>query len=102
MILGILNEIWLSNYRQGASMARILYRMLSLLVVMFITSCASLPTMHDYTANQTGLVACKFATETMPPLAIQHEEAVYGEGTVQSRTQARNGIADCYKKLGQE
>jgi hypothetical protein len=35
-------------------------------------------------------------------MAIQHEEVVYGEGTVQSRTQARNGIADCYKKLGQE
>ena len=102
MIMSIYNEIWFSNYRQGASMVRILYRMLSLLVVMFITSCASLPTMHDYTANQTGLVACKFATETMPPMAIQHEEVVYGEGTVQSRTQARNGIADCYKKLGQE
>lgn len=83
-------------------MVTIPYRMLSLLVVMLTMSCASVPTMRDYTANQTGLVACKFATETMPPMAIQHEEVVYGEGTVQSRTQARNGIADCYKKLGQE
>ena len=83
-------------------MVTIPYRMLSLLVVMLTMSCASVPTMHDYTVNQTGLVACKFATETMPPMAIQHEEVVYGEGTVQSRTQARNGIADCYKKLGQE
>ena len=50
--------------------------------------------LHDYTANQTGLVACKFAAETMPPMPIDHELAIYGEGTVQSRTQARQGIAD--------
>ena len=98
----VYHEIWLSNDRQGASMVRILSRMLSLLIVMFTTSCESLPTMHDYTANQTGIVACKFAAETMPPMPIHHELAIYGEGTVQSRTQARQGIADCYKKLGQE
>ncbi len=83
-------------------MVRILNRMLSLLVVVLTTSCADLPTMHDYTANQTGLVACKFAAETMPPMPTHHELAIYGEGTVESRTQARQGIANCYKRLGQK
>ena len=55
--------------------------------------------MYDYTPNQTGLLACRFAAETTVPIATHHEEPVYGDGTVQSRTRVRNGIADCYENL---
>tara|TARA_B110001454_G_C12400904_1_gene300850 strand:+ start:354 stop:500 length:147 start_codon:yes stop_codon:yes gene_type:complete len=45
------------------------------------------------------MVACKYASEIIEPLITRHEDLVYGDGTVQSRSQARNGIADCYEKL---
>ncbi len=34
----------------------------------------------------------------MPPIT-GYEDLVYGDGTVQSRSQVRNGIADCYEKI---
>jgi len=71
----------------------------ALLVATLTMSCSSAPTMYDYTPNQTGLLACRFAAETTVPIATHHEEPVYGDGTVQSRTRVRNGIADCYENL---
>ena len=76
--------------------------MLALLVASTTMSCTSVPTIYDYTPNQTGLLACKFAAETIAPIPTQHEHLVYGDATVQSRTQARNSSADCYEKLYQK
>jgi hypothetical protein len=74
-------------------------QLLILLITAFTISCSSTSTEHDYTINQTGMVACKYASETITPIIMQHENLVYGDGTVQSRSQAHNGIADCYEKL---
>jgi len=73
--------------------------LLILLATALVLSCSNTTTEYDYTINQTGMVACKYASEIIEPLITRHEDLVYGDGTVQSRSQARNGIADCYTKL---
>ena len=83
-------------------MLRTTYLMLALLVATVTMSCTSVPTIYDYTPNQTGLLACRYAAETTGPIPTHHEHLVYGDATVQSRTQARNGTADCYEKLEQK
>ena len=73
--------------------------LLILLATALVLSCSNTTTEYDHTINQTGMVACKYASEIIEPLITRHEDLVYGDGTVQSRSQARNGIADCYTKL---
>lgn len=80
-------------------MIRTPYQVLIPLITAFTISCSSTSTEHDYSINQTGMVACKYASETIMPIIIQYEDLVYGDGTVQSRAQAYNGIDDCYEKL---
>ena len=77
--------------------------LLTLLFVALTMSCSSVSTIYDYTPNQTGMLACKFASETTNArIPIQHEDLVYGDGTVQRRSQGHNGIAECYEKLEQK
>ncbi|MBT6890306.1 MAG: hypothetical protein HOA25_02345 [Gammaproteobacteria bacterium] len=76
--------------------------MLALLIAPFTMSCSNISTTYDYTPNQTGLVACKFAAENTALIPNQHDDLVYGDDTVQRRSQVRNSIADCYEKLEQE
>jgi len=76
------------------------YLLLIPLITIFTVGCSSVPTIYDYTPNQTGMLACKFASETTNAgIPIQHEDLVYGDGTVQRRSQGHNGIAECYEKL---
>jgi hypothetical protein len=70
-----------------------------LLTSALVISCSNATTERDYTINQTGMVACRYASETMMPPITGYEDLVYGDGTVQSRSQVRNGIADCYEKI---
>ncbi|MBT3426242.1 MAG: hypothetical protein HOJ61_01020 [Gammaproteobacteria bacterium] len=80
-------------------MIRMPYLLMLPLITIFTVGCSSTSAEHDYTINQTGMVACKFASEATMPTTVQHEDLVYGDGTVQSRSQAHNGIGDCYEKL---
>jgi len=73
--------------------------LLMLLTSALVISCSNATTERDYTINQTGMVACRYASETMMPPITGYEDLVYGDGTVQSRSQVRNGIADCYEKI---
>ena len=80
-------------------MTRMVRLLRMLLTSALVISCSNTTTELDYTINQTGMVACRYASETMMTSITGYEDLVYGDGTVQSRTQVRNGIADCYEKI---
>jgi hypothetical protein len=70
------------------------------LITVLLLSCASPLIEPDDLINQTGMVSCKYTSKTAGQPITRHKDLRYGDGTVQSRSSAYNGLDDCYEKVG--
>jgi hypothetical protein len=68
-------------------------------VSLLLSSCAVDEGFQSPGPNDTGVIACEFATKTMGPQLIDPDDRVYGDGTVQSRRKMQQSFMDCQAAL---
>ena len=75
------------------------YRMLLVTAVVVLSSCTGNDAFSGLGPNDTGLVACEFATASMWPPHAQAQKRLFGDGSVASRRKLQESFMNCHDAI---